>query len=508
MYSDPLIYGKNQQTRVVNLEINDDRAILFIEDENGNITEKNTSNKFWILSNRSVDSSVKLKGSLYYNFGCQFSKRSDWNKTLSLLRKRQDDFYTIYDPKESFLVNYGYTYFKGMKHTEPSILSFDIESTGLYHTPDSKVLLISNTFRKNGKIVRKLFAYDEYASDREFIEDWCKWVREMNPSLICGHNIYTYDFPYLQHVAELNGTELNLGRDGSALTVGKNPSYFRVDGSRDQEYRKVRIYGRDAIDTLFLAIKHDAAAKKYDSYGLKAIIKIEGLEKEDRVLYDASQIRHQYKNPEEWKKIKTYCEHDADDSLALYDLMAPAFFYMTNCVPKSFQSVVESATGAQLNSMMVRAYLQEGHSIPKASPSKKYEGAISFAIPGIYKNLVKIDIKAMYPSILRQYEYYNKEKDPKAYFKKMVDYFTLTRFEYKKQLTLTGDKYYDDLQSAMKIAANSLYGFLGAEGLNFNDPDGAAFVTQTGREILSYTIEWATSKTSDHWISVFEEKTK
>ncbi len=507
MQHDNLIFGKNPLQRIVALEINEDKAHLFVETQDGKIIEQVEKHRYWCLFTESTRFTTKLKGSLPYKHGAQSCNREDWSKYVYDAKKRNSDVFCIWDAKEAFLVKDGYTFYKGMKHTEPSILSFDIESTGLYHTPDSKVLLISNTFRKNGQITRKLFAYDEYKSDKEFLEAWCSWVREMNPSIICGHNIYTYDFPYLQHVAELNGTELNLGRDGSALNVAKKPSYFRIDGSRDQEYRKIRVYGREVVDTLFLAIKHDTATKKYDSYGLKAIIKVEGLEKENRVLYDASQIRHNYTIPEEWEKIKIYCEHDADDSLALYDLMAPAFFYLTNCVPKTFQAVIESATGSQLNSMMIRAYLQDGHSLPKASPIQRYQGAISFAVPGIYKNLVKIDISGMYPSIMRQYRYYNKDKDPLGHFLKLVDYFATKSAEYKKLYKETNNIYYKDIREAMKISANSLYGFLGAEGLLFNDPAGAAFVTKTGREILEYSILWATSKEAPYWINLFQEKT-
>jgi DNA polymerase elongation subunit (family B) len=157
---------------------------------------------------------------------------------------------------------------------------------------------------------------------------------------------------------------------------------------------------------------------------------------------------------------------------------------------------------------MIRGYLQEGHSLPKTTQAAEYQGAISFGIPGIYSNLYKIDIKAMYPSILMQYKYYNKEKDPKGNFLKLVEYFASSREKYKQLYKETNDIYYDGLQNAMKIAANSLYGFLGTPGLMFNDPPGAAFVTETGREILSYTIEWATSKNTKYWTDLFEEKTK
>jgi DNA polymerase elongation subunit (family B) len=114
----------------------------------------------------------------------------------------------------------------------------------------------------------------------------------------------------------------------------------------------------------------------------------------------------------------------------------------------------------------------------------------------------------MYPSILLEYKYTNKVKDPNGYFLHLVKYFFDARKKNKDLFKQTGDRYYDDMQNAMKIAANSLYGFLGTPGLQFNDPPGAAFVTETGREILQFSIEWATSKKTEYWQDLFEERTK
>lgn len=489
---DPLIHGKDQTSHLVSLEVEDDKAILFLEDKEGNLTEEVRPNKFWLLFSNNEPGSHKLQGNLHYQYGKQFKQNKDYQVAIQVARKKNKDFFTIYDTKEALMVKDGITLFKGLKHTDPSILSFDIESTGLFHNKDSKVLLISNTFRKNNIITRRLFCYDDYASQGEMLLDWCDWIKELDPSFIIGHNIYSYDIPYLNFIAENEGIELNLGRDGSPIKIAKNPSKFRVDGSRDLEYNKVRIYGREVIDTYFLAIKHDIVAKKYDSYGLKNIIKIEGLEKKDRVHYDSSQIRFNYTNPKEWDLIKDYCIHDADDSLTLYDLFAPAQFYLTQSIPKSFQSVVESATGSQINSMMIRSYLQEGHSIPKASEVKSFEGAISFGNAGIYRNVHKIDVASLYPSIILECKVYDEDKDPKGNFLKIMEKFTEERLKNKK--LAKESKYYDDLQNAQKIVINSGYGFMGATGLNFNSPEAAEFVTRTGREILTIAIEWATGK--------------
>lgn len=489
-YNDRLLFGKNPLERLVNLEVENDKVILFIEDKDGRINKEERSNRSWILYHNPMPGSVKLQGELYYQYGRQFTTRKSWFDALQASKKTEH--FTIYDAKESCQVKDGYTFYKGMTHKEPSILSFDIESTGLFHNEDSKVLLISNTFRKNNVITRKLFCYDEYASQGEMLVDWCNWVRTQDPSIICGHNIYSYDIPYLQFIAKKEGVELKLGRNGSAIEIKAKPSQKRIDGNRSQEYHRVRIYGRDVIDTMFVAINYDIASKKYDSYGLKAIIKQEGLEKTDRVHYDSSKIRFNYKDPVEWEKIKAYCEHDADDSLALYDLMAPAFFYLTQSIPKTFQQVIESATGSQINAMMIRSYLQEGHSLPKAHRAVPFEGAISLGNSGIYRNVHKVDVASLYPSIILECKVYDENKDPKGNFLKIMEKFTEERLKNKK---LAKDSpYHDALQNSQKIVINSGYGFMGADGLLFNSPSAAEFITKTGREILQTALDWATKK--------------
>ena len=487
----PLIYGKSEIQKVINLEVHDDFVRLFILNDDGSSSTKDEPNLHWILSSNAHDSSwIRLKGNLHYKFGKQFSSRKD----LIEYRKKlgNADLYQIYDPKEACMVNKGITYFKGLKPKDIPILSFDIETTGLDPAaPTAKVLLISNTLRNKDKLVKRLFAFDEYKSEGAMIDAWVKWVNEMDPSIITGHNIIGYDLHYMNHRAKANKTALKIGRDGSEIVVSEKESSFRVDGSRDMSYHKKKIYGREVIDTMFLAYRYDIVSKKYESYGLKSIIKTEGMEKEGRQFYDAAQIRFKYNDPVEWAKIKAYCVDDADDSLGLFDLMSPAQFYMTQSIPRSFQSVHESATGAQINGIMVRAYLQDRHSIPKADASGEFTGALSDGFPGIYRNSIKWDISSLYPSIMRNYKVFDKDKDPDGYFLKITDYFTLERLKNKKLSQQTGDKYYDDLQGAQKIFANSLYGVLGAGGLNFNSIRNASYVTEKGREILKKAITWA-----------------
>lgn len=492
---DKLLYGKAGISRVVGLECDGENLDVYRLLENYEIEHTKLPFKYWLLSSEAHGSGwTRMKGDLHYKYGKQFSTKAEFSKARYLYK---DTSYSVWMPAESAQVKDGISYFLGLKPLDLPVLSFDLETTGLNpDLPDAKILLISNTFRKNGETHRRLFAYDDFESQGEMLLAWSKFVREMNPAVITGHNIFGFDFPYMLTIADKETVSLDIGRDGSPAVKENYEATFRVDGSRDLSYHRIHVHGRQCIDTMFLAYRYDIATKKYESYGLKSIIKTEGLEKAGRVFYDAGQIRFNYTNPEEWAKIKTYCNEDSDDALALFDLMCPPYFYMTQSIPRSFQQVHESATGAQINGMMVRAYLQDKHSIPKATPSEAFSGAISMGNPGIYRNVHKVDVASLYPSIMIQYEVCDTKKDPEEYFKKLVSTFTSLRLQNKA--LAKKDKYYDDLQSSQKIAINSMFGFLGTQGLQFNSPPLAAFITAKGREILQDCIVWATGNELAH----------
>lgn len=483
-----LIYGKNPTQNIVSIEIDNDKAIIFTE-KDGVVSTEKVPHRFWLLCNERLDLTwVKMNGDQHYKYGKQF----DNYFKLKNERERYEgkDFYTIYNAVEGLMAKDGFSYYKGMTVEDVSILSFDIETNGLVQNEDSRVFLISNTFRKNGEITRRLFSYEDYADDGDMIADWCEWVRTVNPSILTGHNIYGFDLPYLQHTATLHDKKLLLGRNKSTVKFGKNESKFRVDGSRELHYFKAQVYGREIVDTMFLAYKYDIG-RKYASYGLKSIIKAEGLEKLDRTFYEAGTIKDHYQNPVEWAKIKQYAEEDGDDALTLFDLMVPPFFYMAQMIPKPFQLINESATGSQLNSLMVRGYLQNKHSIPKADEAVPFEGALSNGFPGIYRNCLKFDVASLYPSIMLQYEVYSREKDPDANMLTFLKFLRSERLKNKKLAKETGEEKYKHLDGSLKILLNSLYGFMGSPGLPYNFPQGAAEVTKKGREILMTAMEWA-----------------
>lgn len=499
-----LIYGKDNTNAIVGMEDNADGSItVFTQDKDGKVSEENRLRDYWILTTEPVDEySMRLEGDRAFRWKNSFTLLDDFNyakKACYKTKRAKENSYIVHDLKEQYMLQSGATYFKGLKHSDVSVLSFDLETTTLKHTPDAKILLISNTFRDSkGNITRKLFAYDEFVSEKEMLISWCAFVCKCNPSIVLGHNIYNFDFLYLDFIAKRNRIELCLGRNTRGMKFDSYTSKFRKGDGQMMDYHKCHIHGREILDTMFLAFRHDIA-KKYVSYGLKQIIKQEGLEVKGRVFYDASLIRKNYTNPEEFKKIKAYAEFDADDSLALWDLMGPPQFYWTQSVPKSLQSVCLSATGSQINSIMVRSYFQYEKSIPKADQIPHYSGGLSIGVPGIYSNSKKWDILSAYPSTILVYKIYNKQKDPEANFINMVEYFFKQRKEYKRLGKETGDRYYKDMDATSKIALNSMYGACGTSGLNYNYSEGAALITEKCRGYLEDAVKWATGKSSEYW---------
>lgn len=512
--SDKLLFGRSGIKRIVGIECNEDKTELFIQNDDGTVRSEIKPHQYWILAENKIHKEcLQLEGNLHYKWMKRFLSSKDFHLNKRMFKAANHDIYAINNTEEAAMVKDGYTFYQDLQPKDISLLSFDIETTGLDgNAPDAKILLISTTYREKSpidesgfKATNLLFKYDEYESEKDIIEDFCAYVQHCNPSLIIGHNIISYDFVYLQARANATGAKLVLGRNGSELKWGSEnyKAKFRLDGTRNLEYRTVSIYGREIVDTYFLAVSFDVS-KSMESYGLKPLIKQLGFEKEGRQYYDAGLIRDKYTDPVEWEKICQYAIEDAEDAVKLWDYMGPLYFHLCPNIPMPLSEILLTASGSKINLLMVRAYLQDRHSIPKADKMEKYKGALSFSVPGIYDNCFKIDLAALYPSIMIEYEVYDADKDPKGYLLELVKIFRAKRLEYKRLAAETNLTIWKEMDTTAKSVLNSFYGFCGASGLNFNSLQCAAFITEKGREILEYTIKWASGEDITKFMPVEE----
>ena len=474
----PLIFGKDNREGITNIYVDGAGAHIYKQNTLDPCREKY---KPWVLKNKDYKNKlIELSGDQYYKYV----------KEMKFFEYKKTNPYLIgtWKPRsisEGYMIKTGTTCFKGMKPSDLSIMSIDIETTTLDPKSfDAEILVIGCSYRGSDGS-RKNFVFDIKNHNGVMIEELEEVVYNLNPDLIVGHNIIGFD---LNYILELYGS-CRIGRSTRMAQKDARISKFRKDGSQQYDYNNIIVPGRDVIDTMFLSMKYDLDQKeKFPSYGLKVIEKHLGLGGKDRIEWDFQRDPPSgYKSwsDEKWENFKKYCSDDCDTPIKLVDMMLPPFFYLAQSCPKSMQQIINEGTGGQIDSMMIRSYLQEGYSIPKASKKIPYEGAISLGVPGMYKHVRKIDVASLYPSIMLDQNIYDEDKDPNKNLLGILKYLREERLFNKKKLKETGDENYDHLQSAQKRLINSMYGFMGAGYLLFNYPEGASRITAIGRGELS-----------------------
>src|ERR1044072_1373637 len=164
-----LIYGKNSAKNIVSIEPGESTVEIFYE-EDGQVRSQVGPISHFILFHEQHNPKMKrLAGNQYYRYMIEYDSYTKFQEVLSACYKKKYPLQVVRDPKEAVMIKDGLTYFKGTKVQDVSVLSFDIETTGLVYDDTSRVLLISNTFRCNGTVTRRLFSVDEYADQVEMI---------------------------------------------------------------------------------------------------------------------------------------------------------------------------------------------------------------------------------------------------------------------------------------------------------------------------------------------------
>jgi len=487
-----ILYGKNNMEGVVCIEWKDGDLIIFTEGPLG-VEKYVEKHKPYTLFDSAIDTECRpLEGHLPLKFYKKYD--SEWKQNKEYQKASYNGYYVwkANNTVEGAMISKGYTFFLGRKPTDISILSFDIETVGINPLDeDSKILSIASTYRKGTITENRLFAYDEYRNEENMVLDFADYIRKVDPSIITGYNILGFDIPFIVK----RHKKFRIGRDRSSLQIEEKTREKRKDASQSYSFNACHAFGRQIIDAFHLVIDYDLSnSRLLPSYKLKEVMAFLGLEKKNRQHYDASKIRETYKNETEWQKIKEYNKDDGEDALKLLDYVWEPYFYFSNFIPMTFERMTQTATGTKVNNLMLRAYLQDRHSIPVSDKKQSYTGGLVAGDPGLFNDVNKVDVQSMYPSIMIMKDLCVQNKDPKRIFPMITKSFTESRLKDKKRYTETGDKYYDSQQAAKKIFINSLYGFLGAPGLNFNSMKAADMVTEEGREITKKGMEWAKEK--------------
>ncbi len=387
-------------------------------------------------------------------------------------------------PVEQHVALSGQTYYKGTTWEQLRRLQLDIETTAL--TPEEGEVFMASVRDSAG--FELVLDSSEHGGEAGLISEVVRIVRERDPDVIEGHNLFEFDLPFLIARARRYGVPLAVGRDGDEPAESRD--LLKV-GARNEPFRRFSVSGREIVDTLHAVKRRDAIVHDIRAYGLKQAARYFGIASEDRELIEGAEIHETWRSDPE--RVRRYALEDVREVDQLSRLLMSSSFALAKMVPRPYERVATAGTGQGLiEPILVRAYLSAGHSLPRPEPGAARDdyvgGYTRLFRSGLLSHVVKADAASLYPSIMLAYEI-SPRSDRLSVFPRALRHLTELRLGHKRASRSPGAPaeerlHHDAMQGAMKILINSFYGSMGASFALFADVEAAARVTRIGQEIL------------------------
>jgi DNA polymerase elongation subunit (family B) len=491
-----VLYGIDHTASVVAIELAGQSDIAaYVRNADGSTSRSTRPFTPWLIAAdpapwetpAAVTSIEQLAGANPLRYRVSFGSWDDFRNLTANLRdpETRTDIYLSTAATSQFQMTSGLTLFKGMDFEDVRRMQLDIETLGLDPTvPEAEVIMIAI---RQGEFEEVLVQTE---GEVALLEELNNVFQRLDPDVIEGHNIYSFDFPYLVERSRRNGVRLALGRDGSPPQVWNNQQRFRA-GPVSLPYTAVNIHGRHIVDTLHQIQRHDVQGN-LTGYGLKGVVRELGIEREDREFVAGQDIAGLWRSGErDRQRLARYALDDVRDVDLLSRITTPTEFYQTQILPMTYQRATVSGTGKKIDDLMVRAYLSAGHSIPLPGESRGFPGGYTSVLhAGVFGPIVKADVESLYPSIMSSRNI-SPKSDTLGSFPILLKDLTRRRLEAKARVrTAKGEERarWDALQGSFKILINSFYGYLGFGIGHFNDFDAAEAVTLEGQRIIKQVV--------------------
>ena len=395
------------------------------------------------------------------------------------------------DPVHQYLLVAGRTSFGGLRFGDLRRLALDIEvvTTDGYEFPSAaragdRIVAIALADSTGFRHVLRGDRLDEAA----LLTECGRLIRERDPDVIEGHNIFRFDLEYLEARARRHGVALAWGRDGSVLR--SRPARLQV-AERAIGFRRYDIAGRHILDTWMLAQLHDVGARDLPSFGLKDIARHLGVAARDRTYVDASNVARAL--AEDADRLMAYAGDDAAETLAISAILSPPYFAQARLVPFDYQTTTLRGSAAKVDALLLREYLRLGRAVPRPRPGQSVGGGLT-AIwkQGVAAPVLHVDVTSLYPSLMIASRV-APASDERGVFLDLLTHLRDVRVTAKRQAQAAAveeeRQHHLALSQSFKILINSFYGYLGFSSAHWNDFDAANRVTADGRAVVTAIVD-------------------
>lgn len=436
-----------------------------------------------------------LQGDNYYRFLVVFGTwQAYWDairhveQRTESRQRRPVELYLINNPAQQYLMQTGRTCFKGMAFDDLHRLQLDIEvyaETGFPNAANEAHPIIIIALSDNRGWHHLIEG--QSLSEKEMLETLVATIRDRDPDVIEGHNIYAFDFPYLMARCERYGVRFAIGRDGSVPRVF--PSSMRF-AERSVDFPALEIAGRHVVDTYFQVMAFDVFKRNLPGYSLKVAARYFGFAPEDRTYVEGDDIAKTWKTDPQ--ALLAYALDDVIETERLARHLSGSSFYLTQMLPMTYGQVARTGPAAKIESLFVREYLRQRYALPKSAwGSQAMGGYTDVFITGVVGPVVYADVESLYPSIMLNYDV-RPQHDTLRLFPQLLRRLTDLRFEAKGQMKTAATpevrSELDARQTSYKNLINSFYGNLGFSLALFNDFAEADRVASTGQDLLRQII--------------------
>ncbi|KAG6396243.1 hypothetical protein SASPL_142389 [Salvia splendens] len=404
------------------------------------------------------------------------------------------------------------------------ILSFDIECAGRKgHFPEpthDPVIQVANQVTLQGEeqpFVRNVMTLNScspivgvdvmsFDTEKELLLAWRDFLSEVDPDIIIGYNICKFDLPYLIQRAEVLGI-----------------AEFPIIARGTRESKEVTIEGRVQFD-LLQVMQRDY---KLSSYSLNSV-SAHFLKEQKEDVHHSIITDLQNGSSETRRCLAVYCLKDAKLPQRLLDKLMLIYNYVEMArvtgVPISF--LLSRGQSIKVSSQLLRKAKQKNMVIPNAKQAGTeqgtYEGAtVLEGRAGFYeKPIATLDFASLYPSIMMAYnlcyctlvtpeearklnlppecvtktpsgDTFVKSNLQKGILPEILEELLTARKRAKADLKEAKDPLVkavlDGRQLALKISANSVYGFTGATVGQLPCLEISSSVTSYGRQLIEHT---------------------
>jgi len=387
---------------------------------------------------------------------------------------------------------------------ELRVMAFDIETYNPKGAPRAKVdPVIMISLASNTGLKRLLTYKDGGLDEAEVLEDekavlarFAEIVDEEKIDLLVGYNSDQFDLPYLVERAGRLGVELRLGRDGSAPKIKKGRGLVEAV-----------VAGRPHID-LYPVIRRSV---RLSSYVLEDVVK-EVLGREKEKVPTELMWRSWDAGGRELERFMRYSLEDAEVTLELAEKFLPLYVELSRIVGLTIHDVARMTAGQLVEWLLIRDAYRRGELVPNKGGGSEYlrraeetyaGGYVMEPRKGIVENIVVFDFRSLYPSIIVTHNIdpmtirrgrnensppdlnYHFVTDPRGFMPSVLMRILERRLEAKRKMKMAVDqverRMLDVSQNALKIIANSFYGYLGYPRARWYNKECAESVTSFAR---------------------------